>query len=111
MTIFYKNPNTKYANVGHVGQLKYLNESNGYYFFSENTMRSFYSRVHSDIYGGCVFVTSEKQGYGYDRKYTVRIMHANGDIETCSSFGQYPTRYQAHTSAKHLVEHGYLTVI
>ena len=111
MTIFQKNPNQQYANVRRVGQLKHLNESNGYYFFNENTMRSFYSRVHSDIYGGCVFVTSEKAGYNHPRKYTVRIMHANGSIETCSSFGQYSTRYQAHAAANHLVEQGYLTVI
>lgn len=110
MTIFQKNPNQQYANVRHVGQLINLNESNGYYFFNKRTMRAFNSRVHSDIYGGCVFVTSEKQGW-LERKYTVRIMRANGSIETCSSFQQYSTRYQAHAAAKHLVEHGYLTVI
>jgi hypothetical protein len=111
MTIFQKNPNKQYANVGHVGQLKYLNESNGYHFFDKDTMRAFNSRIHSEIYGGCVFVTSEKQSYRHDRKYTVRIVHTDGSIETVSSFQQYSTRYAAHSAAKHLVEHGYLTVI
>mgnify|MGYP003139482311 CR=1 FL=1 len=110
MTLFKKNPNTKYANVSTIRQLIALNKSNGSHFFDKGTMRWFNSRIHSDVYGGCVFVTSEKQGW-LERKYTVRIVHVDGSIETASSFQQYSTRYQAHSAAKHLVEHGYLTVI
>jgi len=111
MTIFQKNPNKQYANVSTIRQLIALNESIGRHFFRKDTMKAFGSRIHSDIYGGCVFVTSEKQSYMHPRKYTVRIMHSDGSIETASSFQQYSTRYAAHSAAKHLVEHGYLTVI
>ena len=111
MTMFTFNQNKQYAQATTINKLIYLNRKNGYHFFDDATMRSFRSRVHSEVYGGCVFVTSEKGGYNQPRMYTVRVMHDNGSIETCSSFGQYPTRYQAHEAAKHLIKHGFLTVI
>jgi hypothetical protein len=111
MKTFTINNNTQYANVSTMRQLINLNKNNGYHFFDKGSMKWFNSRIHSDVYGGCVFVTSERRGWDRPREYTVRIVHANGSIETCSSFGQYSSRYQAHEAAKHLIQHGYLTVI
>ena len=48
-----------------ISQIKRLNESNGRYFFSAGAMRSFNCRVHENLYGGCVFVTSEKNDMPY----------------------------------------------
>ncbi len=84
-------------------QIKAHNQNNGYYFFNENTMRGFRSRVHSDVYGGCVFVTSEKHvtwRTEYPRAYTVRIITINGDIKTIGEFQGFDTRYSAHAHAK-----------
>ena len=84
-------------------QIKAHNQNNGYYFFNENTMRGFKSRIHSDVYGGCVFVTSEKNSswrFDHPRAYTVRMITDNGDIKTIGEFQGFDTRYSAHAHAK-----------
>jgi len=93
------------ANVNQVFQLKRIHESNGGHFFSEATMRAFSSRIHSDVYGGCVFVTSEKNRswrYKYPRLYTVRYMDSTGYTRTVGEFQGFETRSKAHTFAKNI---------
>ena len=88
-------------------QLRDLHERNGGYFFSEGAMRSLSSRIHSDVYGGCVFVTSEKQRswrFEYPRLYTVRYMDGDGNTHTVGDFQGFETRSTAHTFAKNLGE-------
>ena len=90
-----------------VYQLRELHERNGGYFFSEGAMRSFSSRIHSDVYGGCVFVTSEKNRswrYNYPRLYTVRYMDGDGNTHTVGDFQGFETRSKAHTFARNLGE-------
>lgn len=87
-----------------VSQIKRLNESSGRYFFSPSAMRGFRSRVHDNVYGGCVFVTSEKNDMPYcapqPRMYTVRVAMADGSIRTYGSIGDYATRAEAHSVAR-----------
>lgn len=93
------------ANVNQVFQLQRLHENNGGYFFSKDSMRFFNSRIHTDVYGGCVFVTSEKNKSGYHeypRLYTVRYMDANGSTHTVGDFQGFETRSKAHTFAKNI---------
>ena len=93
------------ANVNQVFQLKRIHESNGGFFFKEDTMRSFSSRIHSDVYGGCVFVTSEKNSswrYEYPRLYTVRYMDSTGNTRTVGEFQGFETRSKAHTFARRI---------
>jgi len=93
----------KLPNHSWIGAIKTHNTVQGYYFFNENTMRGFKSRVHSDVYGGCVFVTSEKNSswrFDYPRAYTVRMITENGSIETIGEFQGFDTRYSAHAYAK-----------
>ena len=88
-------------------QLRELHERNGGYFFSEGAMRSFSSRIHSDVYGGCVFVTSEKNRswrYNYPRLYTVRYMDGDGNTHTVGDFQGYETRSKALTFAQNFGE-------
>lgn len=88
-------------------QIETHSNVNGYYFFNEDTKKSFQSRIHSNVYGGCVFVTSEKNKswrYEYDRAYTVRIILGNGNIKTVGEFQGFDTRYSAHAYAKALGE-------
>ena len=93
----------KLPNHRAIYQIRAHNQNNGYYFFNENTMRGFKSRVHSDVYGGCVFVTSEKNSswrFDHPRAYTVRMITENGSIETIGEFQGFDTRYSAHAHAK-----------
>ena len=93
------------ANVNQVFQLKRLHENNGGYFFSEGAMRSFQSRIHDTVYGGCVFVTSQKNRswqYEYPRLYTVRYMDSAGSTHTIGDFQGFETRSKAHTFAKNI---------
>lgn len=96
------------GNFNQTFQIKRANENNGYYFFSPGAMRGFNSRVHDVVYGGCVFVTSERNDIPYSapqpRVYTVRIAMANGSIETFGSMGDYATRAQAHRQAEWLAK-------
>lgn len=91
------------ANVNQLFQLKRLAERHGSYFFSRDSMRFFQSRIHDVVYGGCVFVTSEKQSpcYGrtYPRLYTVRYMDSTGNTHTIGEFQGFDTRSKAHTFA------------
>ena len=91
------------ANVSIVFQLKRIAENNGSHFFDKDTMRFFQSRIHDVVYGGCVFVTSEKQrsyrGHTYPRLYTVRYMDNKGSVHTIGEFQGFDTRSKAHTFA------------
>lgn len=89
-----------------IEQIIRANENSGRYFFSKGAMKSFNSRVHSNVYSGCVFVTSERNNMPYSRPqprvYTVRIAMEDGSIETYGNMGDYATRSQAHTQAQWL---------
>jgi hypothetical protein len=91
-------------NFGTIKQVEAHNENAGHYFFSPGTRRFFRSRVHSNVYGGCVFVTSEKcagfRGRNYPRAFTVRMIHENGSIDTVGEFQAFTTRHSAHFYAR-----------
>ena len=101
-----------FANFNDMDDLRLFNAQQGRYFFSPNTMQSFNCRVQSkDPYAGCVFVTSESNWRGTDRRYTVRVMRADGGIDTWGDFRGY-SRYDAHREAEWLggqVRKGFLT--
>lgn len=89
-----------------IEQIIRANENSGRYFFSKGALRSFNSRVHREVYNGCVFVTSERNDIPYcapqPRVYTVRIAMEDGSIETYGSMGDYATRAEAHREAQWL---------
>jgi hypothetical protein len=90
-----------------ITQIKQAHTESGGYFFAPSSMRFFGSRILSPVFPGGVFITSERDrpvitsaGYsepawGGQRRYTVRACRANGDIDTVSDFGQFPTRAAA----------------
>lgn len=92
-----------FANFSSISQIISFNGSNGYYFFSKGAMRGFNTRVHDAVYGGCVFVTSERNDIPFcapqPRVYTVRVQRADGSIDTYGSLGDYATRAEAHRDA------------
>ena len=87
-----------------IQQIINFHESKGMHFFSAGSKRFFNSRIHSDVYGGCVFVTSEKFDWKSPRLFTVRKIDQNGNIETIGDFQGYDTRSKAHTAAKNFAK-------
>jgi len=79
-----------------------FHESKGMYFFSDGAKRFFSSRISDNIYGGCVFVTSEKYDWSSPRLYTIRYIGIDGDIHSYSGFQEYSSRNTAHYHARKL---------
>ena len=90
-----------------VEDIKAAHEARGGFFFSPESMRFFGSRILSPVFPGGVFITSEcdsgvitRRGdhlaaWGGQRRYTVRVCRADGDIDTLSDYGQFSTRATA----------------
>ncbi len=82
-----------------ISEIKAQNKANGYYFFSPDTMRFFNGKTHRGVYGGKYFVTSEQfvslSGVKQPRKYTIRMAHSDGAIDTVDTFQKFSTLDQA----------------
>jgi len=88
-----------------INAIKDANENAGYFFFEPSTMRGFRSRIHTAVYGGCAFVTSEQfsfRGRTDPREYRVRVVMHNGSIVSLDD--RFSSRGQAHSNAKWLGE-------
>jgi len=81
-----------------IDDIRRANKRAGLYFFESDTMRFFDCRVHSRVYRGGFFVTSEKGPDGW-RRFTVRQAKGDGSISTIGEFQQYGTRADAHDAA------------
>lgn len=74
------------------------------YFFSQGAMRFFKSRVADFGFQNekteiIYFVTSEKNG-NMPRKYTIRALLPNGQVDTVSAFQEYNTSATANRHAE-----------
>ena len=81
-------------------QFRQFNYQQGNHWFDISSMKFFSTRLHTNFYGGCVFVTSDKNFEG-DRMYSVRVGMDNGSVHSYA-FVEYDTRSEAHTEAKWL---------
>jgi len=81
-------------------------KSAGSHFFSKDTLRFFSSRIHSEIYGGCYFITSERDHYrdNNPRFYTIRKYEGGLKVETVGEFCQYTSKAQAISAVKKLIK-------
>jgi len=81
-------------------------QSAGSHFFDEATLRFFSSRIHSKIYGGCYFITSERDNYrdSNPRFYTIRKYEGGLKVETVGEFCQYTSKAQAISAVKKLIK-------
>lgn len=98
-----------------ISELKLIAANRGNHFFDADALRFFNSRIHSRIYGGHYFVTSEKRdgvylssGYvpGDPRAYSVREITWDGSHISFDAVGEgfqgYATRDEAHRAARQL---------
>jgi hypothetical protein len=83
-----------------VAEVEDANRRAGYHFFSADALRFFGSRIHDNLYGRAVFVTSELDFYGTERRYTVRLATAGGNIREVGGFQAYGSRSGAHAAAQ-----------
>ena len=94
------------ANHSTLSQIRSLNRMNGLHWFSPDTLRWFKGKVYEGVYGGCVFVSSEKENYSRftpnpQRKYSVRVAMDDGTIQTYA-FAEYDSKRDADREAKWL---------
>jgi hypothetical protein len=82
-----------------IDEIMERNKAAGFHFFEPASMRFFNSRIHRDVYGGSVFITSE-EGPDNVRRYTVREITDRGSIDKIGGFQAYATRTEAHAAAK-----------
>lgn len=85
------------------------------HWFDDDTLRFFGCRVMSTVWGGRWFITSEKDAgvlmsdgtlrsaWNGERRYTIRLAKADGDIDTVGEFGQYATHGEAMKAVRALV--------
>ena len=81
-------------------------ETAGSHFFTRGAMRFFDSRILVKVYGGCYFITSERDNYrdSNPRFYTIRKYEGGLGIETVGEFCQYATKAQAESAIKKLIK-------
>ena len=84
-----------------VAGIKRKNKREGYHFFSIKTMRFWGSKVYGELYGGCVFVTSERT-YDDTTRYNIRVGMSNGSIHSYSYGTDFGTLEDAKAIAKRL---------
>lgn len=94
-------------------EIKQANIAAGYHFFDPPTLRFFGSRVSDRVYGGRIFVTSERDSgmtfrgehvaaWDGRRCYTLRIAHDDGSVDTIGDLGQYASWSGAHAAAERI---------
>ena len=93
------------GNFSYLSQIRSANREIGNHWFDPDTLRFFKGKVYEGVYGGCVFVSSEKNGSPYSypspRKYSVRVAMEDGSIQSYA-FGMYDSKREADREAKWL---------
>ena len=85
-----------------IADVKRANAEIGHHWFEPQAMRFFQSRISRDLIGGRWFVSSER-GWDDVRKYTVRVVRADGAIDTeggFDAFQAYATSAEATAAAR-----------
>ncbi len=89
-------------------QIKQANAKAGGKWFSKNNMEYFNTIIVRQVFGGRYFITSERDGWGmaWDgrRRYSIRMVDEDAQIETVGEFGQYATKEAAIKAARRIVE-------
>lgn len=98
-------PTRLIPHINSMGDVMERNANAGYFYFSDETLRYFNSRVDGAIFKAAnglkiYFCTSEKQR-GYNRRWSVRAFDVEtSDINTYGEFQGYGTLAQARKAAQ-----------
>jgi len=84
-------------------ELKRQYSGEGAHFFDPDNRRFFNSRIKNRVYGGNMFITSERGPSG-PRTYTVRKITKQGDIRNYGEFGQYATSAAAERAIARIMK-------
>jgi hypothetical protein len=78
----------------------------GSHFFDESTLRFFSSRILPTVYGGCYFITSERDTYrdSNPRLYTIRKYEGGLGLETVGDFCSFTSLAQAKRAVIKIVK-------
>lgn len=94
-----------------ISQVRALNSVAGYCWFSASTLRFFAGKVYSSVVTmpDCwLFISSEQftssSGRPDPRKYTIRSISIDGDVDTVGEFGQYRSKEAALAEARRLAK-------
>lgn len=102
----YRHNQNKIKNLT-IGDIKRFNAKAGQYWFSEDTLRFFKSKVPSDysyLVKNKYFITSEKSPWD-NRKYSIREWKGKTkSVDTVGEFGAYKTKTQAERELNKLVK-------
>jgi hypothetical protein len=92
-------PRAPLDEISNMGDIKRFNRQHGGCFFEAGTMRFFRSRLSQSVWRGLVvgkdavvFITSEQfelHGEVWPRLYTIRMMRADGSIDSLSEFQEF----------------------
>ena len=83
-----------------IDEIKQANEDAGQCWFSPSSMKFFRSKVHSPVYEGNFFVSSEQASAGHPRLFSVRYLDENGHVKTKGKFQRYTTLVLARRVAR-----------
>lgn len=92
-----------------IDEVKRINAKHGYYYFSQDTMRFFSSKVSTIAYkvgNKAYFITSEQNKLsGNDpRKWTIRAIDlATGRIQTIGEFQEFNSNREAKNQLKEIL--------
>lgn len=67
------------------------NKENGQKWFSPDTMAFFSSRIETDLIHGEFFITSEENNGDDDRRYNIRRVKWDADIDTVGDYNEHLT--------------------
>ena len=78
----------------------------GSHFFDKSSMRWFNSRIYPKIYGGCYFITSEKDDMRptHRRAWSVRKYNGGRAIDDIGNFCEFNSLAEAVKAVKKIVK-------
>ena len=87
-----------------IKEIEIANKNIGHHWFDKGTKRFFKSHIHSEVYGGKYFISSENTYDGRDRKFTIRIARENGSVSTVGEFQEFSTVADARARINELLK-------
>jgi hypothetical protein len=85
-------------------QIVEANAAAGQHWFEPEALRFFGCRLSKRIFGGRIFISSERLvvpgvNESWPRRYTIRVVTDGGDVRTVGDFQEYPSLVQAQEAA------------